>query len=216
MMYALSTDVSHAKENADIYDVDLIEFDGFEDVTFHDPGIDYQRQQGAPGVMEFVGNLERIAGRDHLLTAPLGWLLLSRRMVRVLESVGPFRHRLIPTVIYAERIRHLVQSGYPRRRTWHSVTDPALMNEDFVILQLLEQTDCLDRERTLVKGVPFHQCGEELLGYDDAEPLVLHPPPGGFPPVFSVPELVFYCYTEKARQACEQEGLKGLWWHPQP
>ncbi|NBC40902.1 hypothetical protein HI113_25710 [Corallococcus exiguus] len=80
----------------------------------------------------------------------------------------------------------------------------------------MERTDCLDRERTLVKGVPFHQCGEEFLGQEEAEPLVLRPPPGGFPPVFSVPELVFYCYTEETRQACEQAGLKGLWWRPQP
>ncbi|QAT82038.1 hypothetical protein EJ065_0431 [Corallococcus coralloides] len=216
MMYALATDVSHIKEDEEIYDAHLIEFDGFECATFRDPAIDYQRQQGAPEVMEFVGNLERIAGLDHLFTAPMGWLLLSRRMVRVLEEVGPFRHRLIPTVIYSERIKHLVSKGYPRRRTWHSVTDPALKNEDFVILQLLEQIDCLDRERTLVKGVPFHQCGEELLGEDDAEPLVLRPPPGGFPPVFFVPELAYYCYTEEARQACDQAGLKGLWWRPQP
>ncbi|WP_223761165.1 hypothetical protein [Corallococcus sp. AS-1-6] len=214
-MYALTADTAHIEEE-DVHDATIIEFDGFEDVTFFDPGIDYQRQQGAPAVIEFVGNLESAARLDHLFTAPMGWLLISRRMVRVLEAVGPFRHRLIPTVIYSERIKHLVQGGYPRRRTWHSVTDPSLKNEDFVILQLLERTDCLDRERTLVKGVPFHQCGEEFLGQEEAEPLVLRPPPGGFPPVFSVPELVFYCYTEEARQACEQAGLKGLWWRPQP
>ena len=56
------------------------------------------------------------------------------------------------------------------------MTDPALKNEDFVILQLLERTDCLDRERTLVKGVPFHQCGEEFLGQEEAEPLGAPPP----------------------------------------
>ncbi|MBN8465728.1 hypothetical protein JYJ95_04345 [Corallococcus exiguus] len=215
MMYALTADTSHIEEEG-VYDARLIEFDGFENATFFEPGIDYQSQQGAPEVIEFVGNLESAARLDHLFTAPMGWLLLSRRMVRVLEAVGPFRHRLIPTVIYSERIRHLVQSGYPQRRTWHSVTDPSLKNEDFVILQLLDRTDCLDRERTLVKGVPFHQCGEEFLGQEEAEPLVLRSPPGGFPPVFSVPELVFYCYTEEARQACEQAGLKGLWWRPQP
>ncbi|WP_249348014.1 hypothetical protein [Corallococcus exiguus] len=214
-MYALTADTAHIEEEG-VYDARLIEFDGFESVTFFEPGIDYQRQQGAPSVMEFVGNLESAARLDHLFTAPMGWLLLSRRMVRVLEAVGPFHHRLIPTVIYSERISHLVRKGYPRRRTWHSVTDPALKNEDFVILQLLERTDCLDRERTLVKGVPFHQCGEEFLAQEDAEPLVLRPPPGGFPPVFSVPELLYYCYTEEARQACEQAGLKGLWWRPQP
>ncbi|RKI30235.1 hypothetical protein D7Y27_39245, partial [Corallococcus sp. AB004] len=194
MMYALTADTAHIEEE-DVHDATLIEFDDFESVTFFEPGIDYQRQQGAPGVMEFVGNLESAARLDHLFTAPMGWLLLSRRMVRVLEGVGPFRHRLIPAVIYSERIRHLVQSGYPRRRTWYPVKDPALKNEDFVILQLLEQTDCLDRERTLVKGVPFHRCGEEFLGQEQAEPLVLRPPPGGFPPVFFVPELLYYCYT---------------------
>ncbi|MBN8228726.1 hypothetical protein JYK02_14535 [Corallococcus macrosporus] len=215
MMYALSPDISHIEEEG-VHDAKIIEFDGFEYVTFHDPGIDYQRQQGAPEVIEFIGNLESAARLDHLYTAPLMWLLISRRMVRVLEAVGPFRHRIIPTVIYSERIRHLVRDRFTRQRTWYSVTDPALKNEDFVILQLLERTDCLDREQTLVKGVPFHQSGEELLGQEEAEPLVLRPPPGGFPPVFSVPELVFYCFTEAARQACEQAGLKGLWWRPQP
>ncbi|WP_233587853.1 hypothetical protein [Corallococcus sp. CA049B] len=214
-MYALTADTAHIEEE-DVHDATLIEFDGFENATFFEPGIDYQSQQGVPEVIEFVGNLENAARLDHLFTAPMGWLLISRRMVRVLEAVGPFRHRLIPTVIYSERIRHLVSKGYPRRRTWHSVTDPALKNEDFVILQLLDQTDCLDRERTLVKGVPFHRCGEEFLGEDGAEPLVLRPPPGGLPPVFFVPELLYYCYTEEARQACEQAGLKGLWWRSQP
>ena len=89
MMYALTADTSHIEEEG-VHDAKLIEFDGFEYVTFFDPGIDYQRQQGAPGVMEFVGNLESAARLDHLFTAPMGWLLLSRRMVRVLEAVGPF------------------------------------------------------------------------------------------------------------------------------
>jgi hypothetical protein len=214
MMYALTADTSHIEEEG-VYDAKIIEFEGFESVTFHVPGIDYQRQHGAPGVIEFVGNLESAARLDHLYTAPLGLLLLSRRMVRVLETVGPFRHRLIPTVIYAERIKHLVRDRVTRQRTWYPVEDPAMKNEDFVILQLLEQTDCVDRERTLVNGVPFHQSGEEFLAQEEAQPLVLRPPPGGFPPVFAVPELTFYCFTEEARQACQQAGLKGLWWRPQ-
>ncbi|NNB84682.1 hypothetical protein HI292_03785 [Corallococcus exiguus] len=90
-----------------------------------------------------------------------------------------------------------------------------MKNEDFVILQLLEETPCLDRERTLVKGVPFHQSSESVLGQDEALPLVLRPPTGGFPPVFCVPELTFYCFTEEARRACEAAELKGLWWRPQ-
>ncbi|MBN9687168.1 MULTISPECIES: hypothetical protein [unclassified Corallococcus] len=214
MMYALTADISHIEEEG-VFDATLIEFDGFESVTFHKPSIDYQRERGAPEVIEFTGNLLNAARLDHLFTAPRGLLLLSRRMVGVLESVGPFRHRLIRTVIYTERIKHLVRDRFTGRRTWHEVQDPSLKNEDFVILQLLEETDCLDREHTLVKGVPFHQSGVGLLGREKARPLVLRPPSGGFPPVFSVPELSFYCFTEEARQACERAGLKGLWWRPQ-
>lgn len=214
MMYALTADTSHIEEE-DVFDAVLIEFDGFEYATFRRPGIDYQREQGAPEVIEFVGNLENAARLDHLFTAPHDLMLLSRRMVRVLEAVRPFRHRLIPTVIYAERIQHLVRDRYTRRRTWYPVTEPALKNEDFVILQLLDETDCLDRERTLVEGVPFLRSGESRLGKEEASPLELRPPAGGFPPVFAVPELTFYCFTEEARQACDTAGLKGLWWRPQ-
>ncbi|QAT84601.1 hypothetical protein EJ065_3032 [Corallococcus coralloides] len=214
MIHELLPDVTHITEDG-VHDAEIIEFDGFEYVTFHEPSIDYQREQGAPEVVEFVGNLENAAWLDHLVTTPLGLLLVSKRMVRVLESVGPFRHRAIPTVIYSKRIKHLVRDRFTRQRTWYPVTDPSMKNEDFVILQLLEETPCLDRERTLVKGVPFHQSGESVLGQDEALPLVLRQPPGGFPPVFCVPELTFYCFTEEARQACEAAELKGLWWRPQ-
>lgn len=214
MMYALTADTSHIEDEGE-FDAVLIEFEGSDAATFHEPRVDYQRQQGAPQVIEFVGNLENVARLDHVFTAPFGMLLLSRRMVRVLEAVGPFQHRLIPTVIYAERIKPLVRDRFTRQRTSYPVTDPSLKNEEFVILQLLEETDCLDRERTLVQGVPFHQSGEVMLAHEAANPLVLHPPPGGFPPVFAVPELAFYCFTEEARQACIQAGLKGLWWRPQ-
>ncbi|RKH64755.1 hypothetical protein D7W81_17985 [Corallococcus aberystwythensis] len=79
----------------------------------------------------------------------------------------------------------------------------------------MDETPCLDRNRTLVDGVSFQKSGKSRLGREEASPLRLRPPAGGFPPVFAVPELTFYCFTEEARQACEQAGLKGLWWRPQ-
>ncbi|PTL85984.1 hypothetical protein DAT35_03075 [Vitiosangium sp. GDMCC 1.1324] len=68
----------------------------------------------------------------------------------------------------------------------------------------------------MVGGVPFRQTGREYLSSDRAEHLELRAPEGGFPPVFFVPELLFYCFTEEAKQACDKAGLKGLWWRPQP
>jgi len=214
MIYDLLADAGHIEEEG-VYDATLIEFDGFDGFTFSNPDIDFQKERGAPEVIEFVGNLENAAWLDFIFTSPVGMLLISRRMVRVLESVRPFRYKLIPTVIYSEKVKHLVCKRGTKGRTWHQVQDSALRNDDFVILQLVDRINCLDKERTKIGGVPFHQYEEELLIPNEADPLVLREPQEGFPPVFSVPELVFYCYTEEAKQACDKAGLKGLWWFPQ-
>ena len=214
MIYALTADAAHIQEE-DIFDAELIKFDGFEDARFFVPGLDYHVQCGAPEVVEFVGNLENAAWLDHIFTAPMGYLLISRRMVHVLDSVKPFRRRLIPATIYSRQIDHLVRDRVTGRRTWYQVQDPALRNNDFVILQLDDELDCLDADRTIIDAVPFRQREEKLLGADEAQHLELREPPGGFPPVFCVPELVFYCFSEEAKQACAAAGLKGLWWRPQ-
>ncbi|ATB29243.1 hypothetical protein [Melittangium boletus] len=214
MIYALTADTSHIEEE-DVHDATLIDFKGAKDATFFHPGVDYQRECGAPEVIEFVGNLEHAARLDHLFTTPLDVLLISKRMVRVLESVRAFPHRLLPVTIYAEKIKHLVQDRTTGYRTWHQVQDATLRNDNFVILQLTESLDCLDRGRTLVEGVSFRQSGRDYLSAEEAEHLELRPPPGDFPPVFFVPELLFYCFSEEAKRACDQAGLKGLWWRPQ-
>jgi hypothetical protein len=217
MIYALSPDNTHLKEEDElVFDAVLIEFDGFANVQFFHPDVDYQQRFSAPAVIEFVGNLENAAWLDHIETSPIRFMLLSKRMVRVLESVKPFRHRLIPTTIYSDEIEQRVRKRSTRRRTRHQVQEPELRNDDFVILQLLNQVDCLDRERTKVAGVPFHHSGKKYLGKDDAEHLELRTPASGFPPVFFVPELLYYCFTEEAKQACDKAGLKGLRWRPQP
>lgn len=215
MIYALTASVAHIEEEG-VSDAVLIPFKGSKDATFFHPGVDYQQECGAPEVIEYVGNLENVARLDHVATSPLDVLLISKRMVRVLESVGPFKARLIPTVIYSEKIRHLVCDKHTGQRTWHQVEDPKLRNDDFVILQLQDEIDCLDRDRTRVKGVSFRESGTGFLAPDEAEHLELRAPEGGFPPVFFVPELVFYCYTPEAKAACDKAGLKGLWWRDQP
>ncbi|WP_187345276.1 hypothetical protein [Cystobacter ferrugineus] len=215
MIYALNADTSHI-EKEDVFDATIIEFDGFERAMFFDPDIDYHQLCGAPPVMEFLGDLKNLAWLDHVFTSPLNLLLVSKRMMRVLESVGSFRHRAIPTVIYSSKVKKLVYTGYPRRRTSYQVQDPSLRNDDFVILQLAERLDCLDHDRTLVSGTSFRESGETYLGVEDAQHFEFRKPEGGFPPVFFVPGLVFYCFSEEAKRACEHAGLKGLWWRPLP
>jgi hypothetical protein len=219
MIYSLSADTSHIHEEDSptlLYDAVLVEFEGFEDARFFRPDIDYQQQEGVPQVIEFTGKLENVATLDHIDTSPMGFLLISQRMVGVLESVRPFPRRLIPTVIYSERINHLVLDPNTRRRTWYQVEEPSLRNDDFVILQLLSQVDCFDRDATRLDGVSFRQSGKKRLGRGIAGHLELREPEGGFPPVFFVPELLFYCFSEEAKRACDEAGLKGLRWRPQP
>lgn len=119
MIYLLSPDASHIEEEEEIlYDAVLIPFDGFEDTSFFRPDVDYHARGGVPEVIEFTGKLENASWLDHIGTAPMGFLLLSKRMVRILESVKPFRYRAIPTAIYSERIKHLVQDEDTGQRTW--------------------------------------------------------------------------------------------------
>jgi hypothetical protein len=215
MIYALRPDNRHLDEEELVFDAVLIEFDGFANARFFHPSVDYQQRFGTPESIEFVGNLKNAAWLDYIETSPIGFMLLSKRMVRVLESVGPFGHRLIPTTIYSEEIGQRVRNKSTRRRTRYLVQEPELRSDDFVILQALEQLDCLDPERTKVMGVPFNQSGKKYLGLDAAEQLALREPDGGFPPVFFVPELLYYCFSEEAKQACDDAGLKGLRWCPQ-
>jgi hypothetical protein len=214
MIYALTADAAHIQEE-DVFDAELIQFSGFEDVSFFHPGIDYHQERGAPELIEFVGNLENAGWLDHLFTTPMEFLLISKKMVSVLDSVKPFRRRLIPAVIYSKKIENLVRDKASGRRTWYQVQDPKLRNDDFVILQLVDELDCLDADRTIVGGVPFRQHEEKFLGTEEAQHLELREPEGGFPPVFFVPELLFYGFSAEAKQACDAAGLKGLWWRPQ-
>jgi len=217
MVYELLPDNSHLEEEDEmVFDAELIVFDGHSAATFFHPSVDYQQSFGAPQVVEFVGNLDNAAQLDHIGTAPSGRLLVSARMVRVLESVGAFAHRLIPTVIYSREIQDLVRHPVSKRRTNYRVDDPRLRNQDFSILQLTDIFDCLDPHLTRIGEGSFAQSGREYLSSDRASHLELRAPAGGFPPVFFVPELLFYCFTEDAKQACDAAGLRGLWWRPQP
>lgn len=214
MIYALTADAAHIQEE-NVFDAELIRFDGFENALFFLPGFDYHQQCGTPEVIEFVGSLENAAWLDHIFTTPMELLLISKRMVRVLDSVKPFRRRLIPTTIYSKQLEKRVRDRATGQRTWYQVHESALRNDDFVILQLVDELDCLDVDRTIVGGVPFRQHAEKFLGAEEAQHLELREPEGGFPPVFFVPELLFYCFSEEAKQACDAVGMKGLWWRPQ-
>lgn len=215
MIYTL--DIDHPVTEDNPYDAELIRFSGWKNASLSLPSLD-KFDRAAPSVIEFVGNLEHASRFAYLDTWPTGYLLISQQMVRVLEAVRPFRYELFSTRIYSRKIGHLVMDEDTRKRTSYEVSDSSLYTDNFVILKLRDTLDCLDRERTLVEGVPFLQSGEKYLGsfLPPGSHFAFHEPPDGFPPIFLVPELLFYCYSEEAKQACEHAGLRGLDFQPLP
>jgi hypothetical protein len=214
-MYYLHVDLEHITEN-NPYDAELIEFPGCENVRFSNPAID-EYARGAPRVIEFVGNLDMARELDYLATRPYGYLLVSKRLIRTVQSVSLFRHELFPTIIYSREIGHLVMDEDTAYRTAYEVRDPSLYNTDFVILKMRETLDGLDEDRTIVRGgVSLRQSEEKYHDQYSIEHFEFREPEGGFPPVFHARQLVFYCYTEAAKQACERAGLKGLAFEPLP
>jgi hypothetical protein len=122
------------------------------------------------------------------------WPIMSRRMLDVLLSVGSFSHQVIPVIF--THIHGLVPSGEERH--------------DFIILQLLEHFDGLDRDRTEYRST-FYESNPESERIDFTGEMVLKEPPNGFPPIFRVKEDGVSLYVSAAaKEALEKAGIQGL------
>ena len=125
-------------------------------------------------------------------------LLVSKRLVQTLLAVRSFPHKLFPTRIYSNFFAPLLRDdiGY---RTDAIIDDPAAFTDDFVILKITAYTHCLDRDKTIVDGVPFSRTGEEYVDPIGVEHYEFNEPSGGFPPVFVTPEISFYGFSEEEK-----------------
>jgi hypothetical protein len=122
------------------------------------------------------------------------WPIISRRMLDVLLSVGSFSHQVIPVVF--THIDGLVPSDEERH--------------DFIILQLLEHFDGLDRDRTEYRST-FDESNPESERIDFTGEMVLKEPPNGFSPIFRVKEDGVSLYVSAAaKEALEKVGIQGL------
>jgi hypothetical protein len=122
------------------------------------------------------------------------WPIMSRRMLNVLLSVGSFSHQVIPVIF--THIDGLVPSGEERH--------------DFIILQLLDHFDGLDRGKTEYNST-FDESNPELEQVNITGEMILKEPPEGFPPIFRVKEKRTYLYVSAtAKEALEKASIQGL------
>jgi hypothetical protein len=131
------------------------------------------------------------------------WPIISRRMLDVLLSIRSFSHQVIPIV--STHIDGFFPNDEERRKA-----SLLIRNHNFIILQLLEHFDGLDRDRTEHTST-FDESDPDLELIDITGEMVLKEPPNGFPPIFRVKERETYLYVSaEAKEALEKADIQGL------
>ncbi len=216
MIYTIGHDLSHLpsllKPGDRQWDAELIYFDGYQNVGFENPAMDFTDK--LPPVIEFVGNLEVMKWSDFAYTDQ-PYLVMSRKMLEVLLSIQPFQYRIYPTLIYSYEIDELVCSAFDGTRTDYHVEDPALFTDKFIIMQLAETIDVLDEDKTIVKGKTARESDRWYLSESYVEHYEFTKQEKDLPPVFTTPKTPYF-YTEAAVRALEANNIRGAEFRPIP
>ncbi len=216
MIYTIDHDISHISSpitDVEHYkDAKLIYFEGYRNIGFENPAMDFTDK--LPSVIEFVGNLDVLKWSDFPYI-PQNYLLMSKKMLGVLLSVQPFKHRIYPTLIYGYEIEELVRYSFDGTRTDHHVEDPSLFTDKFVIMQLAETIDVLDEEKTIIEGQTARESEEWYLSEYDVEHYEFTREEIDLPPVFAAPRTPYF-FTEAAVRALEANNIRGAEFHPIP
>ena len=118
-------------------DADLVKFPGWENVC----GWQSTDRIEVPNRIFLEANLKALSQIDYPLN-DVAWPIMSRRMLDVLLSVGPFPHRLVPVIMLDDTVpadRRFDDSGDLR---------PDVANDRFGAVQLLQHVDLLDWEKS--------------------------------------------------------------------
>jgi hypothetical protein len=233
MIYTIHRDPSHRTSpphrtsprpsGARPWDAELIYFDGYRNIGFENPEIDYTNK--VPSVVEFVGNLEAMKWSDFPYT-DRPYLIMSRKMLDVLLSIQPFKYRIYPTLMYSYEIDELVRSALDGTRTDYHVEDPSLFTEKFIIMQLAETIDVLDEDNIILDsrilklpGAPEIKNPKETI--TAAETGLWYFPDSyvkhyeftreekDLPPVFTTSKTSYF-FTEAAVHALEANNIRGV------
>jgi hypothetical protein len=133
------------------------------------------------------------------------WPIMSRRMYDVICSVGTFSHRVIPIAMVDDTTR------YARDLMSQPFTQDVVLNSevtnfgDFLAVQLLEQKDYFDFERS-----EYRRNSRRSEWIDSVEVYALNEPLEGFPPLFRLStDPVELFISAKTREALREAGIRG-------
>jgi hypothetical protein len=150
-----------------------------------------------PEPINFLGWPKRLPKTDFPDNNP-GLVLMSKRMLEILYSVGEFPHRLIPTRIFFYDLEYEIEEYLNQQNL-----DPELCNEGYFAVQLLEHIDVADPERCTYE--PSYDGSMKI------DKLVLREPLDGFPPLFRVKGDPFDLFASpEAKQALDAAGIKSM------
>lgn len=186
------------------YDAELVPFDGSENISTR--MCRYPESVEFPNPVVFHGLLSTVRQTDFPVTSGEGYPLMSKRMVRVLESVGSFPHNVLPARIIEGSIGRRL-SDKDSHYDVNGNLKPEYYTDDYVLLQITEHLDAMDLERS------------EYDGYDPETNLIMFIDKFMFkdirheyPPIFRLinsPTDLFI--SEAAKEALEAAGMKSLW-----
>jgi hypothetical protein len=186
------------------YDVELIPFDGSENIST--AMCRYPEPIEFPNPVLFQGLLSTVRQTDYPITAGEEFPLFSKRMVEVLESVGPFPHNVLPTRIIDGVVRPSLSNGDERYDSEGNLR-PEYYTDNYVLLQITEYLDAMDLERS-----EYEEYDEELNLVVFVDKFVFKDIGREYPPIFRLTHSpVDLFISEAAKQALEAAGMRSLW-----
>jgi hypothetical protein len=158
-----------------------------------------------PNPVEFQGLLSTVRQTDFPVIEE-GWPVMSKRMVEVLESVGSFPHRILPTRILDGDIGRSLAEG-DRRFDEQGNFKPEFYTDDYVLLQITEHLDAMDLERSV-----YRRYDPEINSVSGLRKPFFKDIGREYPPIFRLSNCeVFLFISDAAKQALEAAGIRGYW-----
>lgn len=181
----------------------VVPFEGYEGVSTDMSNLSEPVE--FPNPVQFHGLLSTVRQTDFPVTEE-GWPLMSKRMVAVLESVGSFPHRVLPTRILEGDIGRSIAEG-DRRFDEQGNFKPEFYMDDYVLLQITEYLDAMDLERSV-----YRRYEPELNMVSGLRKPVFKEIDREYPPIFRPTHSpVDLFISDAAKLALEAAGIQGYW-----
>lgn len=180
--YRLTWELDHLEQYDGLYDAELTRFPDWDNVYT-------QFWRPNPIVINHSISFTAQNPLMNLLDYPytdVGWIVVSKRMLTVLQSVQNFPHQLVPVEVLGD--------------------NEPLEDRQFSVLQLLEQLDVFNQAQSVYENEHENRPGR-YMGISD---YALDVPAEGFPPIFRIhanPTELFV--SGAARDALEAAGIVG-------